>query len=414
MSEASATVARTELTGRIQASQRVAGAFQAVPRHLFLPEFCVATAYLDAAVVVKSDADGLPVSAATQPAMMAVMLDQLGLAPGQRVLEIGTGTGYNAALLAWLIGDQRSVVTIEADAGVAARARTALAAAGYGEVTVLTGDGALGARDHAPFDRIIATAGIWDIPPAWLAQLSDEGRMVLPLAIRGIQVSVALERAGGHWASRSARRCRFIRGAGGLAGPESVLALGPQPGLHAYAVDGPAPDPVALYRALSVGPVDVVTGLEVADVPELADLDLWLTLTESGLGRLSLLGRHEGKADQAQRRIAELAPLGALVSVPSTGPLGVATLSPDAGWQRSGPRRIMVQGYGPAGAALAARLACRAADWHEQGRPGTARLRLAVYPGGQPTVPQAGEISIDRPHARLALGWEPAARAVSP
>jgi protein-L-isoaspartate(D-aspartate) O-methyltransferase len=63
--------------------------------------------------VIKSDADGLPVSASAQPAMMAVMLDQLGVVRGQRVLEIGTGTGYNAALLAHLVGDQRSVVTVE-------------------------------------------------------------------------------------------------------------------------------------------------------------------------------------------------------------------------------------------------------------------------------------------------------------
>jgi protein-L-isoaspartate(D-aspartate) O-methyltransferase len=409
----STTAARAALAGRLRASEAVADAFHLVPRHAFLSGFDVAEAYLDTAVVVRSDADGLPVSAATQPAMMAVMLDQLGLARGQRVLEIGTGTGYNAALLACLVGDQRLVVTVEAHAGLAEGAQAALAAAGYGGITVRTGDGALGAPDHAPFDRIIATAGIWDIPPAWLAQLTDEGRMVLPLAIRGIQVSVALERASDHWVSRSARRCGFIRGAGALAGPESVLALGPQPGLHAYAVDGPAPDPIALYRALSAEPVEVVTGLQAADVPELADLDLWLTLTEPGLGRLSLFGRHEGRAGPAQRRIADLLPLGALISATDTGPLGVATLSPDGGWQ-AGSSGILVRGYGPAGPQLAEYLACQATGWHEQGRPGTRELRLAVHPGGQQLVPQAGEIIVDRPHARLALGWEPAARTVSP
>jgi protein-L-isoaspartate(D-aspartate) O-methyltransferase len=405
MSDAGAMADRAALAARLPASETVVTAFEGVPRHAFLPEFEPAEAYRDAAVVVKSDVDGLPVSAATQPAIMAVMLDQLGLAEGHRVLEIGAGTGYNAALIARLVGDQRRVVTIEADSGLATRARAALAGAGYGLVTVITGDGAAGAPDHAPFDRIIATTGIWDIPPAWQAQLDHHGRMVLPLAVRGIQLSVALERAGASWESRSACRCGFIRAARTLAGPESVLALGPQPGLHAHAVDGPAPDAAALYRALSADPVQVATGLHAADVAELADLDLWLTLTEPGLSRLSLLGRHEGKAGPAQRRVAGLMPLGGLVSAASDGSLGAATLCPDTGWQPVGPFRIVVRGYGPAGAKLAAHLARRAVGWHERGRPGASTLRLVVSGAGSRHLPAAGDVVIDRPHTRLSVGW---------
>jgi protein-L-isoaspartate(D-aspartate) O-methyltransferase len=136
-----------------------------VPRHEFLPGLGAAQAYQDASVVTKSDADGLPVSAGTQPALMAVMLDQLGVAPGQRVLEIGTGTGYNAALLAHLVGDQRSVVTVEVDGELAERARAALASAGFGGITALCTDRAVGAPERAPFDRIIVIAGVWDIRP---------------------------------------------------------------------------------------------------------------------------------------------------------------------------------------------------------------------------------------------------------
>jgi protein-L-isoaspartate(D-aspartate) O-methyltransferase len=411
MSDTSATTDRGALAGGLRAGEAVATAFEVVPRHAFLPELDAAEACLDAAVVVKSDADGLPVSAATQPAMMAVMLNQLRLARGHRVLEIGSGTGYNAALLARLVGDARRVVTVEADASLAVRARAALTDAGYGLVTVLTGDGALGAPDHAPFDRIIATTGIWDIPPAWLAQLDGHGRMVLPLAVRGIQLAVALERTGEGWVSRSACRCGFIHATGALAGPVSVLALGPQPGLHAHAVDGPVPDPAALYRTLSADPVPVATGLHAADVRELADLDLWLTLTDPCLSRLSLLGRHEGKAGPAQRRIAGLMPLGGLATAAAAGPLGVATLSPDAGWQSAGPFGVVVHGYGPAGAELAAHLARRASDWHERGRPGTSGIRLAVSTASSRHTPVAGDVIIDRPHIRLSVGWE-TARAV--
>jgi protein-L-isoaspartate(D-aspartate) O-methyltransferase len=358
------------------------------------------------AVVTKSDADGLPVSAATQPALMAMMLDQLGLAPGQRVLEIGTGTGYNAALLAHLVRNQRSVVTVEADREVAERARTALAAAGRGQITVLHGDGAIGAPEHAPFDRIIVTAGVWDIPPAWLTQLGPRGRIVLPLSVRGIQLSVPLDRDGGRWTGTSAFRCQFIRVVGAFAGPESVLPLGPQPGLHADTADGTAPDADGLYQALAGPAVQVPTGLQAADVPELADLDLWLTVTEPALSRVNLLGRHEGKANPAQQRIASLMRLGGLASAAGPGPLGIAALNPPAAAEhdRPGPFGVVVQGYGPGGASLAARLAERAASWHELGRPGARRLQIALYPPGTEPACMASGLILRRPHAWLSVG----------
>ena len=406
MSEPGETAARAALAGGLSASAAVAAAFVAVPRHEFLPGLGAAQAYQDAAVVIKSDADGLPVSASTQPAMMAVMLDQLGLAAGQRVLEIGTGTGYNAALLAHLVGDQRSVVTVEVDREVAGRARAALAAAGYGGITVLCADGALGAPEQAPFDRIIVTAGAWDIPPAWLAQLAADGRIVLPLSVRGIQLSVALERDGDHWASRSAWRCGFIRVGGAFAGPESMLPLGPLPGLHAHVVDGTAPDAAALYQALSGLAVQVPAGLRVADRAELADLDLWLTVCRPGLSRVNMLGRHEGKASPAQRRIADLMPLGGLCAA-SAGPFAVAAVDQAAAADRDQgpPFAAVLQGYGPGGARLAAELARRTTAWDEQGRPGTARLQLTVHPAGTEPAPVDGGLILRRPHAMVCAAW---------
>lgn len=129
--------------------------------------------------MIKSDSEGLPVSASTQPTMMAVMLSQLGLAAGHRVLEIGTGTGYNAALIARIVGDQKSVVTIDVVPDLIGQARVNLTAAGYGRVTVVCGDGAAGVPDHAPYDRIIVTTGTWDLATQWWAQLGPAGRIVL-------------------------------------------------------------------------------------------------------------------------------------------------------------------------------------------------------------------------------------------
>ena len=250
------------------------------------------------------------------------------------------------------------------------------------------------------------TAGAWDIPPAWLAQLAAGGRIVLPLSVRGIQLSVALDCDGDHWSSRSACRCGFIRVAGAFAGPESVLPLGPQPGLHANVVDGAAPDAETLYEALSGPTVEVSTGLRVAGRAELADLDLWLTVSQPGLSRVNMLGRHEGKASPAQRRIADLMPLGGFCAA-SAGPFAVAAIGQVAAADSSQgpPFAAVVRGYGPGGATLAAGLAERATAWDERGRPGTAGLQLTVHPAGTEPRPVGGGLILRRPHALVCIGW---------
>lgn len=213
-----AAAARAKLADQLLASGRadaaVEAAFRGVPRHTFLPEMDPVEAYQDRAVVIKSDSEGLRVSASTQPTMMAVMLSQLGLAAGHRVLEIGTGTGYNAALIARIVGDQKSVVTIDVVPDLIGQARVNLTAAGYGRVTVVCGDGAAGVPDHAPYDRIIVATGTWDLATQWWAQLGPAGRIVLPLSIRGIQLSVGLETARLTAALLGRTRERQTRGTG--------------------------------------------------------------------------------------------------------------------------------------------------------------------------------------------------------
>ena len=244
-------------------SRSVQDAFARVPRHVFVPEVGAAAAYRDEALVIKCGPDGLPVSSSSQPAMMAIMLDQLGLRPGDRVLEIGTGTGYNAAVMSAVVGPGGHVVSVDIDADLVTRARSSLLAAGFDTVTVLCADGGYGDPAGAPFDRIIVTAGAWDIPPAWLDQLGPGGRLVLPLSIRGIQLSVALERIGQDWLSRSAFRCGFVRMLGAFAGPETALRFGEPQALVAQMSDGSPVDGSALQGALA-GPV--------ADVPVTAHL----------------------------------------------------------------------------------------------------------------------------------------------
>lgn len=106
-------------------------AFRAVPRHLFLPGIEPRQAYADEAVVTDRDVEGRPISSSSQPSIMALMLDQLGLQHGQRVLEVGAGTGYNAALVAEMVGETGRVVTVDIHAEVVRRARRNLELAGY-------------------------------------------------------------------------------------------------------------------------------------------------------------------------------------------------------------------------------------------------------------------------------------------
>src|ERR1700722_13978032 len=132
----------------------VARALATVPRHLVLPGVETEVAHADKAVVTKWDAGGQPVSSASQPAIVALMLQQLAVLPGQRVLEIGAGTGYNAALLAWLTGPSGHVTTVDLDADTVAGAREHLAAAGAGQVEVVQTDGGLAwplSAPHHPF-----------------------------------------------------------------------------------------------------------------------------------------------------------------------------------------------------------------------------------------------------------------------
>jgi protein-L-isoaspartate(D-aspartate) O-methyltransferase len=396
--------ARARLAADLHASGRapsplVQEAFAVVPRHLFVPEMGQAAAYRDEAFVLKCGPDGIPVSSSSQPAMMAIMLEQLGLRPGHRVLEIGTGSGYNAALMSVITGPDGRIVSIDIDPEIAARARSSLARAGFSAVQVRCADGGFGDPAAAPFDRIIVTAGVWDVAPDWLDQLADGGRLVLPLSVRDIELSVALERADGCWRSQSACRCGFVRMLGAFASPQPPVRVdGPEPLLVQLADDSPV-EADALRRALGGRFTDVAAGVLVTDQGELGDLDLWLTCTEPELARITLLtaaGRHLGPL-----------PLGGLAwHADDAARIGIATVlpvSPDAAEQLSA--EVIVRGYGPGGEALAGQLAARALSWAQLGRPGAADVQLSIWPSGAEPAVDASAIILDRPSSRLAVGW---------
>ncbi len=199
-------------------------AMRIVPRHLFLPDFPPRDAYADVAVPTRWEGN-LAVSSASQPAMVAIMLEQLAVARGMRVLEIGAGTGYNAALLAELVGPTGRVTTLDIDLDIVEDAVQHLTSAGYTHVDAIATDGAAGWPRGAPYDRIILTVGTSDITPAWFAQLADGGIIVLPLWLGGAEASIAFRKRGDVLESESLALCGFMRMRGQEASEDQVAAL---------------------------------------------------------------------------------------------------------------------------------------------------------------------------------------------
>jgi protein-L-isoaspartate(D-aspartate) O-methyltransferase len=136
--------------------------------------------YADTALATRH-VGGMPASSSSAPSLMAEMLELLDLRQGMKVLEIGAGTGYNAALMAEIVGDQRLIVTVDNQRDVVEQTRRLLGKSGYGGIRIMARDGFAGAAEDGPFDRIVATVGCSDLSPRWAEQLADGGVMLIPL-----------------------------------------------------------------------------------------------------------------------------------------------------------------------------------------------------------------------------------------
>jgi protein-L-isoaspartate(D-aspartate) O-methyltransferase len=172
-----------------------------VPRELFVPAALRERAYADAALPL---AAGQTIS---QPYVVAFICQGLALRGGERVLDVGAGSGYQAAVLAELAGDVHSIERIPA---LAHAAEAALAAAGYGRVHVHVGDGRLGLAEHAPYDAIAVAAATRQVPPPLAEELREGGRMVIPLGGRSAQNLTVLERERGGMRVLEAVPARFV------------------------------------------------------------------------------------------------------------------------------------------------------------------------------------------------------------
>jgi protein-L-isoaspartate(D-aspartate) O-methyltransferase len=391
------------------ATPQVEAAFRVVRRHLFLPDVAPEKVYADEAIPTKLLENGQAISSSSQPAIMAIMLEQLALEPGLRVLEIGAGTGYNAALIAQIVGQSGQVVTLDIDDDIAARARAHLAAAGFDLVQVICGDGAQGFLAGAPYDRIILTVGAWEVLPAWQQQLKPGGRLVLPLSLNGPQKAVAFGHAGDHMSSASVVDCGFMRLRGAFAAPDTSVELGPEPGLSLTFDHARSGDPEALYSALLGPRADIATAVKATPLEVWGNLTFWLALREPDFCSLHAnsivaerdlvpllfeFSNHGGS--RMTHGLSDGSSLAMLMRLADQPPAPDEPAEP--------PFELYVRGFG-SGAPLAQRLAEQVIAWDRAGRPATDAVRISSYPQDTPYTPSADEVVLEKRWSRLVLDW---------
>jgi methyltransferase of FxLD system len=186
-------------------------AFDAVPREAFLPGVAIEQVYSGEMVPTRRDESGGLVSSSSEVGVMASMIEMCELAEGHRVLEVGAGTGYNAAILATIVGQRGEVTTVDIDPASVQEARDHLARTGFARIQVIDADGWYGHAKRAPYDRIEVTASTSEISPDWIKQLADDGRLVLPLRLRaGAQLLVSFRKEGRNLVSTAVRSGAFI------------------------------------------------------------------------------------------------------------------------------------------------------------------------------------------------------------
>ncbi len=409
-------------------SPAVEAAFRTVPRHWFLPDEPLKKVYADVAIAVKRGSEGLWTSSSSQPSMMAIMLEQLDFQPGMRVLEIGTGSGYNAALMAALVGPQGSVTSVDIQPDLVENARERLAAAGFGRVQVINADGGNGYPPNAPYDRIILTVAAWTITPAWREQLLDGGRLVLPLSLEGTQKSVAFERHGAELVSLSLSDCGFMHLQGSFAEPTPArAAVGGDEHLLLTLPPGSTFDAAQQAERLAAwleAPNLLQTGSGVSTqlVNIWAGLYLWLNLHARENQEASRMATLEATAERAGDAaipalmgfggewkrtetllLLETDSMAALMRPPADPLTFIDWNDPDAHPPKA-PFEIYVRSLG--GSEAAKRLLELVQRWDAAGQPGTHRLHLRALPAEADAGPRAGEFVLEKPWMKLFLHYD--------
>ncbi|WP_150253400.1 methyltransferase, FxLD system [Nocardiopsis deserti] len=382
----------------------VEGAFRAVPRHAFVPNATLEEAYTNAPVHIKHDDNGASISCGSQPGVVATMLEQAALEPGMRVLELGAGTGYNAALIGHMVGPTGTVTTIDVDQDLVEGARARLKENGATNVTVVLSDGALGHPDEAAFDRIIATVGCHDVPRAWVDQLAPGGRLIAPVRIAGdVSRSIVFEARGDHWASIGSQLCTFmpLRGGGVGDDPRRILALDADGTVLLQTNQDQSITPEQVDHVLAEPSATTWTGVDFGKGQPLDPMWLWLaTRLDNRVSRMPVQPRAV-----VGGLVSPGLPWGDMASVPA-GERGLAylTMRPVQGQQ--GRHEVGVIGHTPAGQKLAEQMTEHIRAWEPHR---AEELSFALHYNPVPEPSTATRRVLARAHSTLVVSWgEPA------
>ncbi|OKK22854.1 methyltransferase [Streptomyces sp. CB00455] len=377
-------------------SPRVQAALREVPRHRFVPETRLEAAYHDdLAVVTVRESPQTALSSVSAAWLQADMIEQLRLEPGMTVLEVGSG-GYNAELLAHVLGERGQVVTVDVDPYVVHRTRRLCAEAGTGRVTAVLGDGGLGAPGHVPaggFDGIVITHNASDIAPAWREQLAEGARLVVPLEMGGYTRSLTLVRRGdvlhcGHWTY-----CGFVRdrGAAARTAPAVPLADGK---VTVRWEDGTPGDTAGLDQALRGPRHERSTGLVVQGIFNFETLQVYAATTLSGFCRLTA---PKGSTLVAQQDAAAILADGSLAYL-------THRKVKDAPEPADRITEFFIHAYGPAAEEVAERFAGCVRVWDREVRE-SGYPPMTVHPAAMPDDQLPPGDVLDKPSARLVFQW---------
>lgn len=382
-------------------SPEIEAVMRKVPRHEFTPGAPLDKAYdTYAAVITKTDEQGVQLSSVSAPQIQAMMLEQAQVRPGMRVLEIGSG-GLNAAYLAELVGGDGEVVTVDIDPVVTDRARRLLNEHGYGRVRVVTADAAEPIPDLGDVDVVMVTAGAWDISPAWTAQLKQGGRLVVPLRMRGLTRSVAFiqvaDERGTYLESESARICGFVPMQGSTAHREELLLVNGTPEIGLRFDDGLPADPHRLDNAVTTPRHELWTGVTIGLQELLDTLQMALAISLPGFCTMAVdEGLDTGLVAPTNRRFA-------LAAVEDdTFAYLVTRRTEDKTHVEYG-----VHALGPNAERFTDKFADVLRDWKAHRRGGPSPL-IRVHPADTPDDRITADRVIDKVHSRISLSWPPA------
>ncbi|THA39967.1 methyltransferase, FxLD system [Streptomyces sp. A1547] len=383
-------------------SEAVQEALRTVPRHRFAPEMSLRTAYDDdLAVVTRRDEMGRAISSVSAAWLQADMIESLRLVPGARVYEAGSG-GYNAELIAHVVGPAGSVVTGDIDPFVVHRTQRFIAEAGSGRVTAFQGDAAFGAPANlvprGGFDASVITYNVWDISAAWREQLAEGGHLVLPLEVHGYTRAISFQRRGDVLHARKFTYCGFVRDQGQHG--RTVPVVGLLDGELQLRFEDGLPLPAeGLEEALRGPRHEVATGLIMGFQFDFSSLQLYAATTLPGFCRLAA---HADKGSGVTL-IAKGSDAPAVLGDRSIAYL-VHVQIHHGDTVQEGEWEFVVHAFGEQGPQLAQQLVDTVRAWERDVRAG-AEPALSVHPAGTPDHRLPPGDVLDKPLCRLVFQW---------